>query len=425
LIHKLGANYHFFFATPNSIARIQSNINPFYPFLKVKPTDLPSISSDPILVPKFIYEIDWNRNHFATTSISLPAYITYSGKEISIAGKWPPYASYMNTKDESVKEITSSPFPAPSKLPFFIRWEEKEKIQIGGIKQNESLELSVLTRTKYESAKYLSLRDIVNPTLSEEEILEKIENLYFDKKSKAYLYRLVKILYAGTPEEEYKIISNLFSDELEFAKFLSQSIFTAEIIPMIHGPFLQSFIGSFDERYIRYVYPKLSSPVKTTLQKSVSKGKLQMILDSPSLEPKYGEGFVEKLEEELYKKFSRNIYYVDGSFKTYREKIEESDHTLKFFFEDSKKVNFWQTGNGITFFGLTKHKLFFRTEEWIQNLRFDWFLSRKEWEPIVFHRLPPGLILEIPFYSTGKCVVGGGITDERKAFEFSLQWFEY
>jgi hypothetical protein len=423
LIHKLGKNYHYFLATPNSVARIQGDAHPFYPFLKTKPPELPSLSSDPLLIPTFVYNIQWNRMKYDSRAIFLPIYLSYTGKEISSSKKLPEQTQYLNQNFTPVQRITGSPFPAPSQVPFFIQIEDKEIIQIGGMKNHEKTELTKIKRSNYGSAKYISLRDIVNPSFTEEEVIKKIETLYFDKKSKNYLYRLVKILYSGKPEEEYKIISNLFAYELDFAKFLGQSMFSAEIIPLIHGPFLQSFISTFDERIIKFAYPKLSPPVRKVLEESVSKNKLKMIQDSSAVEPKPGEGFIETLEAEVYKKFSRNIYYEDGSIYTYRDK--ESDDPTILYFEDSKNINFWKNQDGLSFYGITKTKLLFRTTDWIETLRFDWFLSKREWEPFEFHRLPPNLILEIPYFPTGKCVVGGGITSERTTFEFALQWFEY
>lgn len=425
MIHKVGKNYHFLLASANSIARIQSEINPFYPFLKQKPPTLPSLSSDPLLVPTFIYDVLWNRVKFKSKSAFLPPYIHYTGKEISSNAKLSEEAFYLDQNGNPVKQISQLPFPAPSKIPFFLRLEQNQILQMGGIISNASVQLSKTKRSKYESAKYLSLRDIVNPNFSEEEVIKKIETLYFDKKNKNYLYRLVKILYSGKAEEEYKIISNLFAHELDFANFLSKSMFSVEIIPLIHGPFLQEFITKFDERLIKFAYPKLSPPVRKMIESSVSKNKLKMILNAPAAEPKPGESLLEMVETEVYRKFSRNIYYENGSIFTYRERANEWEEAVNMKFEESKKVNFWTEGKALQFYGLTQTKIFLKTTEWIETLRVDWFLSKREWEPYEFHRLPPDLILEIPFFPTGKFVLGGGITSDRKTFEMILQWFEY
>ncbi|WP_411822205.1 flagellar motor switch protein FliG [Leptospira sp. 'Mane'] len=383
MIHKEGNNYHFLFATPNSVARIQSTRSPFYDFPKSKIPELPSLHSEPILIPKFLYSLHWNRIGFPSVSIDTPNY--------------------------------NHPKP------------ETGEIQTGGMIEDKSYKLTKIKRTKYGQNKYLSLRDIVNPNFSEEEVNAKIETLYFDKKSKNFLFRLVRILYSGTPEEEYKIVSNLFAYELEFAKFLSSSMFTAEIIPLIHGPFIQNFISSFEERIIKFELPKLSKPVREILQKSVSKNKFQMIQNSPAMEPKEGEGLIEKMETEVYRRFSRNIYYEEGNIFTYKipSKEETETDSIQMDFENTDKFKFWKSNPYMNFFGRTKTKLLFQTKEWIDVLRLDWFLSRKDFEAYEFHRLPPDLIIEIPFFSTGLAVLGGGITRERKNFEFTLQWFDY
>ncbi|TGN11903.1 flagellar motor switch protein FliG [Leptospira ilyithenensis] len=382
MIHKEGKNYHFFFATPNSVARIQSLSEPFYNFPKSKIPELPSLHSEPILIPKFLYSLHWNRTRFPSVSI--------------------------DTFDYN--------HPKP----------ETGEIQIGGMIHQESIHLTKTKRTKYGQNKYLSLRDIVNPNFSEEEVNEKIEMLYFDKKSKNFLFRLVRILYSGTPEEEYKIVSNLFTHESEFAKFLSNSMFTAEIIPLIHGPFVQSFISSFDERIVKFELPKLSKPVREVLQKSVSKNKFQMIQNSPALEPKEGEGLIETMETEVYRRFSRNIYFEEGNMFTYKvSSDEENPDSVRTNFENADKFRFWRSDPYIEFYGCSKTKLFFQTKEWIDVLRFDWFLSRKDFESYEFHRLPPYHLIEIPFFTTGLAIVGGGITKERRGFEFTLQWFDY
>jgi hypothetical protein len=377
------------------------------------------------MVPTFLYNVLWNRINYESKSIFTPMYVAYDGKSIASSKKWPEDSAYLNAKFVAVQKITGSPFPAPSKTPFFIEFPEEGILQIGGLKENENKYFTRIKRTKYGSAKYISLRDIVNPNFSESEVIEQIEKLYFDKKSKNYLYRLVKILYSGKPEEEYKIISNLFSYEKDFAKFLSSSMFSAEIIPLVHGPFLQSFISNFDERLIKFAYPKLSLPVRQVLESSVSKNKLKMIKSSPAAEPKPGEGLLETLETEVYKRFSRNIYFEEGEVITYKEEYSNFQKDMVLKLEDTRKINFWKTNPGIFFYGMTKTKLLFQTSDWLETLRFDWFISKKEWEPYEFHRLPPDLILEIPYFPTGICVVGGGITAERKAFEFVLQWFEY
>ncbi len=429
MIYKEGKNYHFLLATPDSIARIQSKVSPFYDFPKSKIPDLPSLSSDPLVVPKFLYEMNWNRIGHPSSPIESAMYISYDGTKIHSEKKPEEKIHYITRTGEKKAAIEKLPFPAPSKTPFYLSLGENETIQVGGIKNKERVLLTKTKRTKYGQNKYLSLRDIVNPNFSEEEIKNKIEELYFNRENKTFLFRLVQILYSGTPAEENKIVSNLFSFEPEFAKFLSKSIFTVEIIPLIHGPFIQNFISNFDERYIKHSLPSLSPQVRKVLEKSVSKNKFKMILDAPSIEPKQGESFLERLELEVYKTFARNVYFEEGHINTYKETDDKEEEMqkeeIRLDAEDSSQFNFWTSHPSLEFFLPTKTKLFFLTRDWIQTLRFDWFLSRKMIETYEFHRLPPGLILEVPYFPTGLCLVGGGITNERKEFECCMQWFAY
>ncbi|WP_167483058.1 flagellar motor switch protein FliG [Leptospira noumeaensis] len=392
MIYRQGNNYHFFLASPDSVARFQSTKKSFYPIPKKKIPDLPSVTSDPILFPQFLYELQYNRQSFASKPVFTPTYI----------------GSTKVPKDTESK-------PKPGFFPL--------TIQIGGIRSTSSF-LYRGKRDKFQSTKYLSLRDIINPELSEDLVREKIESLYFDPKSKTYLFRLVSILFSGTPKEEETIVSNLFRHEPEFAKFLNKQMFTVEMIPLIHGNFLQEILRDHDERYTKYILPSLSKPVMEVVRTSISKNKMKQILDGPSKKPPEGEDLISIIETELFKRFARNIYYEEGSIFTYRENGEE-ERKEEVPFTNTEKFNFFTDGHLVQFYGCTATKLFFKTCDWIDVLRFDFFLSRKEIETTEFHRLPPDLLIEIPYYATGIFLVGGGVTKERKPFEFSLLWFDY
>ncbi|EOQ96022.1 hypothetical protein LEP1GSC195_1991 [Leptospira wolbachii serovar Codice str. CDC] len=392
MIYRQGNNYHFFLSTADSVARFQTSIQPFYPVLKNKIVELPSVTTDPILIPQFLYTLQYNRQSFESKPVITP---TYRG----------------NT--EPLKDSETKPKPGFGPLI----------IEIGG-RRNSPSPLFRTKRDKFQSAKYLSLRDIINPELSETMVREKIETLYFDAKSKTYLFRLVSILFSGTPREEETIVSNLFRHEPEFAKFLNKQMFTVEMIPLIHGPFLQEILRSHDERYIKSILPKLSKPVMDVIRSSLSKNKMKHILEGPSGKPPEGEDLVTVIETELYKRFARNVYYEEGSIFTYREKGEE-EFKEEIPFTNAEKINFFTFGNSLSFYGKTERKLFFKTNDWMDVLRFDFFLSRKEIETSEFHRLPPDLLIEIPYYATGIFLVGAGITKERRPFEFSLLWFDY
>ncbi|TGK91334.1 flagellar motor switch protein FliG [Leptospira brenneri] len=392
MIYRQGNNYHFFLANTDSVARFQTSIEPFYPIPRKKIPELPSVTTEPILFPQFLYQLQYNRQSLEPKPVLTPTYI--GSRKIRMESETKPKPG----------------FPEP----IFV---------IGGITSSPSF-LFRGKRDKFQSAKYLSLRDIIHPELTENLVREKIESLYFDAKSKTYLFRLVSILFSGTPKEEETIVSNLFRHEPEFAKFLNEQMFTVEMIPLIHGSFLQEILRNHDERFIKYILPSLSKPVLEVVRSSISKNKMKQILDGPIQKPPEGEDLVSIIETELYKRFARNIYYPEGSIFTYRESGEE-ERKEEIPFTNTEKFNFFIDGGLLSFYGRTTTTLFFKTNDWIESLRFDFFLSRKEIETSEFHRLPPDLILEVPYYPTGIFLVGGGITKERKPFEFSLLWFDY
>lgn len=283
------------------------------------------------------------------------------------------------------------------------------------------------------STRYLSLKDIVNPELSELEVEKKIESLYFNPKQKSYLFRLIKILFAGTPVEEQMIVSNLFSHEPDFASFLKDQIFQIEILPLIHGPFLNRILNAMDERIIRFSYPKLSPPVKTMIEKNISKNKLKSILNSPIKKPEVGESLEETIEKEIFKNFSRNIYYENGIFKIYRENIDDSkinpNQKIKIEFQSlhqTSKFNFQVSGiRAIKLYAVTEKGIFFQILEWLEIVRMDTLISKRERDEQFFLKTPPGRILEIPFFPEFRILCGAGITLEKKTFEFCLLGFDY
>lgn len=392
LIYRQGNNYHFFLANADSVARFQTSIAPFYPIPKKKIPELPSVTTEPILFPHFLYELHYNRQTFVSKSVVSPTYMGSTKVPWDEESKSKPGFSSLT---KTIGAICNSPF-------FLYRGK----------------------RDQFQATKYLSLRDIINPELSEDLVREKIEVLYIDVKSKTFLFRLVSILFSGTPKEEETIVSNLFRHEPEFAKFLNKQMFTVEMIPMIHGNFLQEILRDHDERYIKYILPSLSKPVFEVIRSSISKNKMKQILEGPTKKPPEGEDLISLIETELYKRFARNIYYEEGSIFTYREKGEE-EHKEEILFSNAEKFQFFIDGSFLLFYGKTATKLFFKTNDWMESLRFDFFLSRKDIETKEFHRLPPDLLIEIPYYPTGIFLVGGGITKERKPFEFSLLWFDY
>lgn len=374
-----GLNYFFLKASEDGTVRIDSRVNPFYSIPLKKIEKLPSLYSAPTVIERFNYDIRWNRRNFPSREIITPIPKKDTDWNFSVGGKF-----------------------------------------------QEELHLDRQPRSQMIAARYLSLRDIVNPIYSEDDVLAEIEKLYFHPKEKSTLYRLVKILFAGKPSEEREIVANLFSHEKDFAIFLRDSIFKIEIIPLIHGTFLQEILSRMDERIIKHGLAKLSPPVAEVIRKSVSKNKFQNILNSPSLEPPEGESLTDLIENLIFQKFSRKIYYEMGSYTAYKvpdPKDKSKRFTTKLI--DSKKFQFAHRGNHIEFLGASQTKLFFRLKDWTEVIRFDILLNPREWESYEYFRLPPDIILEIPFFPNARSVTGSFILKKNQIEEFYFSNWEF
>jgi hypothetical protein len=389
-LFREGKNYHFFFCSPDSIARIEASKKPYYDHALESFPRLPSLVSESLLIPKFLYSLLYDRVHYETNS----------------------YFSF-----ESLGS-SSQPKTIQRKEDFFT---------IHGLGKIEEKILYQDKRQKRDSVRYLSLRDIVNPNFSEIEVLSEIEKLYFDPDTKSSLYQLVKILYAGTPNEELQLISRLFTDEPEFAIFLRDSLFKIEILPLVHGIFLQNCLNSLDERIIKNAIPRLSPGVRAVIQKSVSKNKFKSIMESPHYQPEKGNTLEEIIEEEIYKKFSRNVYYDKENINVYWDREEKKDLLYEsiFKFQECKKMNFTFNQPFIEFYGFDGVNIFIKLLESMEVLRFDLFLSKKELETLEFHKLPKDIIIQIPYYPTHRIILGGGISSGKNHLEFMIQFFEY
>ncbi|PJZ78871.1 hypothetical protein [Leptospira neocaledonica] len=434
MIYFEGENYHFLFCNPDSVARVHSKISPFYDFPVSEIEELPYLYSQPALIPKFLYELEYDRKTTPSSSIVTPAYLKLAnGLLYSEDSKFPKESEEIF--QGSKYPIRTNPYRvvgAPKGPILIVR--ENLQTQIGSI-QTGKFRLHRIFRKRMFSTKYLSLRDIVNPELNEEEVTKKIEELYFDPESKTYLFRLVKILYAGTPTEEQNLVSNLFTYEIEFAKFLRDRIFSIEILPLIHGPFLNSILNKLDERILKFSVPKLSPPVRRMVERNVSKNKWKQILDGPSKKPEPGESFPEIVEKEIFRRFSRRIYYEEGNFPVYKslsavdykdsEEEETSKTEIEFEAVFGEKYNLNRTSNQIELYAVTKDKILLRILKYMEIIRIDIYLSKKERDQYEFFKISADSILEIPKYDQAKLIIGAGINSERKPLEFSLLSFSY
>ncbi|PJZ49509.1 hypothetical protein [Leptospira saintgironsiae] len=430
MIYFEGENYHFLFCNPDSVARVHSKISPFYDFPEREIEELPFLYSQPALIPKFLYELEYDRKSIMSSAIQTPPFLKFSdGLLYSEDSKFPKESEEIF--EGASYSIRSNPYrvvgtqAARSATPITII-RENLQTQVGSV-QTGKFTLYRMFRKRMLSTKYLSLRDIVNPELNEEDIIKKIEELYFDPESKTYLFRLVKILYGGTPSEEQGLVSNLFTYEIEFAKFLRDRIFSIEILPLIHGPFLNSILNKLDERILKFSVPKLSPPVRRMVEKNVSKNKWKQILDGPSKKPEPGESFPEIVEKEIFRRFSRRIYYEEGNFPLYKDSAEEETTKTEIEFEGipGDKFNLNRSSHEIELYAITKDKILLRILKYMEVLRIDIYLSKKERDQFEFFKISRDSILEIPKYDQAKLIIGAGINSERKPLEFSLLSFSY
>lgn len=426
-----GRNYFFVLANPDAVVRFKSKADPFYDFNSKEIEELPFLFASHTLVPRFLYSVDWNRITFPSKSIDARSYLSYEqGRIFSKSERFPEMS--LEIADNAEFPIRQNPYLPIGVPPFRISRGESDLTYIGTDRTGNFV-LFRQRRNKMISTRYLSLKDIVNPELSETEIEKKIESLYFDAKQKSYLFRLVKILFAGTPSEEQTIVSNLFSHEPEFAVFLRDQIFRIEILPLIHGPFLNRILTAMDERIFRFSYPKLSPPVRSMIERNISKNKLKSVLSSPVKKPEAGESLEETIEKEIFKNFSRKIYYENGMFPIYRENSEDSKTDPSQQIETNfqclpitSKFNFQISGiQAIELYAVTEKTILFKILEWLEIVRMDTLISKRERDEQFFLKIPPGRILEIPFFPEFRILCGAGITSERKTFEFCLLGFDY
>ncbi|PJZ68575.1 hypothetical protein CH373_14975 [Leptospira perolatii] len=429
MIHIEGSNYHFFLCTPDSVARVKTTQSPFYDFDPNQIEELPYLYSQPSMIPKFLYKLEYSRRTYESEPMHSPAYISYKNGNLSLEETRFPEGT-RELSGGKLYLIKKHPYSPIGKIPIYLLTAPSHSTQIGPI-QTGKFTLVRLDRTRQISTRYLSLRDIVNPELDEKSVSKKIEELYFDKESKSYLFRLVKILYAGTPAEEQTIVSNLFSKEPEFASFLRDKIFTIEILPLIHGPFLNSILNIMDERLLKFSIARLSSPVKRMVEKNVSKNKWKSIQSSPAKKPDPGESFEEIVEKEIFRRFSRKIYYEEGIFPVYAIARNEEQISLgtrkevHFQTIPAEKYNLNLVGHGIELFAVTQEKILFRVGQSLEVFRADLLISKRERDSVEYYKIPENSILEIPRYDQTKLVVGGGIGADRKPVEFSLLSYNY
>jgi hypothetical protein len=381
---KSGINYFFIFGSDSETIHVKSQYSTSYRFTNQFLEENPSLYSDPSIIPRFQFSIYTIKNKFPSVEIELP-----------------------NPKSKPSKKKESS--------------VENWILQLNPIIQNE-FKLERCFRESRIATRYLSLRDIVNPESTIEQILDKIENLNFNSHEKSNLYRLVKILFAGNSNEEKTILSNIFSNDIEFGNFLQNRIFSIEILPLIHGPFLNEILSKLDERLIRNSLVNLSPQVLICLENSLSKNKWKQIINGHYLEKPAEESLAQIIERNIFQKFSRKLYYNSGTYTIYKIPDTISDYNFieSYISKNTTDLLFYTSQNSISLYSKTNKEIFLITHDWIDTIRIDLIFSSREIKTFEYFLLPPKYLLKIPFLA-GQYAIGSAILRNRSCLEFSIQ----
>ncbi|EMY13887.1 hypothetical protein LEP1GSC043_3315 [Leptospira weilii str. Ecochallenge] len=139
-----------------------------------------------------------------------------------------------------------------------------------------------------------------------------------------------------------------------------------------------------------------------------------------------GESLEETIEKEIFKNFSRKIYYENGIFKIYQENTDDSkivpNQKIKIEFQSlpqTSKFNFQVSGvRAIELYAVTEKEIFFQILEWVEIVRMDTLISKRERDEQFFLKIPPGRILEIPLFSEFRILCGAGINSQKKHSNF-------
>ncbi|EMO64335.1 hypothetical protein LEP1GSC133_3918 [Leptospira borgpetersenii serovar Pomona str. 200901868] len=164
-----GTNYIFILANPDSIVRLKSKIDPFYDFQSEEIEELPFLFASPALIPRFLYSLD--RISFSHKPIHFMAYLNFEEEKIFSKGERFPEPSFEIVNDTKYP-IQQNPYLPIGSIPFQIVRGESNLTSIGTVKTG-NFNLYQQKRNKMVSTRYLSLKDIVNPELSELEVEKK------------------------------------------------------------------------------------------------------------------------------------------------------------------------------------------------------------------------------------------------------------
>ncbi|EMO77624.1 hypothetical protein LEP1GSC127_0184, partial [Leptospira kirschneri str. 200801925] len=166
-----GLNYFFIKADFDSAVRLKSTIDPFYDFKPTEIEELPFLFAFPTLIPRFLYSLEWNRISFSSKSVDFKAYLSFEEGKIYSKNERFPEESF-EISDNVKFPILQNPYLPVGSIPFQISRQESELTTIGVVRTGSFI-LFKQRRNKMISTRYLSLKDIINPELSESEVEEK------------------------------------------------------------------------------------------------------------------------------------------------------------------------------------------------------------------------------------------------------------
>jgi hypothetical protein len=137
--------------------------------------------------------------------------------------------------------------------------------------------ISVITN---ERKNYIPFFDMVDKdNFSNEQILAYIKKMSFPKNYTWGLKRLLTLIRSAEPEDELKIIKNLFEKDRDFAEFIVSRIFTLELLPVMYRKDIQHVLNKFDNKTLAYAFKNSNYYVKETLFRNVSKNRGKFIKD--------------------------------------------------------------------------------------------------------------------------------------------------
>ena len=411
--HETGLNYYFYDGDP--VPAVISPDGDFLSYNDILPME--GVLTNRTVIPLFLYKIR-TQGEIPARDVQRPAYLkNENGKLSSRFQLSEPAIQILNDKQNIFEKFPLTP---EGKFPWFIK--RCNLITQVGVSRKD-LTLYKVQKKRYNKTFFLFLRDIINPQSGEESILELIDKLHFGGQEKLFLNKLVKIMYAGTSEEESKIVSSLFSHEPEFARSLQISVFSIEILPVIHGNFLFGILAGVDDQIIKNELDSFSPEVKKTITKNISVNRMRTI-GILKKEKNSQISLTELIETEIYRQFSRKVYYRDGENIYYITECPEQTVpepiSVKLL---PVQYNFSFKGIKLEFIGCDTEMIYVKTYNFISTLRADIIHGIKKVSTVELFNIPENHIFALPNLPNTRLVTGAGFGPV--PFEFILQTSDY